>query len=364
MHIYRKIMAVVLAGALSVSGITAVVGQILMIDHTYNKAVQEAQEESDDAEKENKTFLGTNYKEQLTANQKAIYEAFSKITPKTSQIEAHVTIQVKSDITLEGNGGFKSQEDVDAFSKAYDESLNDEMLLQAAVDAFVKDHPEVCWLKFGDEGCRATLAVAEDEEGKQEIHKEAEGLYKVETLFTCTTPVEEAYLNIDDPLEVLRQKVRAIIAENIKADSTDYEKVKVFYDYLCKNIKYDDTSVYAHEAYGGLVDGKCSCEGYAKAFKLLCDAENIPCVLVVGEGITSRGNEGHMWNDVKLEDGKWYAVDVTWDDINGGMHKYFLVGKNTVINGNEFFKTHIEKGRFSIGGKEFAYPDLCDKSVQ
>ncbi len=76
------------------------------------------------------------------------------------------------------------------------------------------------------------------------------------------------------------------------------------------------------------------CEGYSRAFKLICDRLGVPCVLVSG------GN--HMWNHVKMDDGKWYAVDVTYDDplysiggvyINrlqsgGENHKNFLVGSS------------------------------------
>lgn len=43
---------------------------------------------------------------------------------------------------------------------------------------------------------------------------------------------------------------------------------------------------------------------------MLCDEAGIPCALISG-----KGNGGaHMWNAVQMDDGKWYAVDVTWDD--------------------------------------------------
>ena len=62
----------------------------------------------------------------------------------------------------------------------------------------------------------------------------------------------------------------------------------------------------------------------------------------------STGNrESHAWNDV-LIDGKWYAVDVTWDDpiIVGGngrltndlRYNYFLKGSDT------FYSSHTEDG--------------------
>ena len=67
------------------------------------------------------------------------------------------------------------------------------------------------------------------------------------------------------------------------------------------------------------------CEGYARAFKLICDALEIPCVLVSGNA----NSEKHMWNYVQMENGYWYAVDVTWNDSTG-KNGYFLVGKDVM----------------------------------
>ena len=60
---------------------------------------------------------------------------------------------------------------------------------------------------------------------------------------------------------------------------------------------------------------KCVCEGYAKAFQLLCDLttfnNNIACYTVSGvmTGATGAGN--HMWNVVHMDDENSYLVDVT-----------------------------------------------------
>ena len=58
------------------------------------------------------------------------------------------------------------------------------------------------------------------------------------------------------------------------------------------------------------------CEGYARAFKVLCDKLDIPCVLCVGlaKNRPNSPGESHMWNEVLMNDDKWYAVDVTWND--------------------------------------------------
>ncbi len=86
------------------------------------------------------------------------------------------------------------------------------------------------------------------------------------------------------------------------------------------------------------------CEGYCAAFQLLCGRLDIPCVTVTGQG--------HGWNYVQMEDGAWYAVDVTYDDpiytvngeeqakvVSGGERRqYFLLGADA------FFQDHREDG--------------------
>ena len=114
--------------------------------------------------------------------------------------------------------------------------------------------------------------------------------------------------------------------------------------------------------YGALVENTCICEGYAESFKIILDKLDIPCVLVYGDGLDANGQtEAHAWNEVKMDDDNWYAVDVTWDDpivLGSGSpstvdyHKNFLKGK---IN---FEKSHIPNGDVSGKGKEFDYPLL------
>ena len=75
------------------------------------------------------------------------------------------------------------------------------------------------------------------------------------------------------------------------------------------------------------------CEGYAKAFKVTCDYYGVPCIIVTGTGVTDSGSEGHMWNYVQMENGKWYLIDLTWDDqddIHTLYHDFFLAGSATV----------------------------------
>jgi len=84
-------------------------------------------------------------------------------------------------------------------------------------------------------------------------------------------------------------------------------------------------------AYGAIVEGSASCEGYARAVQLLMDMQGIPCYIVTGEASNLAGfSGGHAWNKVKIE-GEWYHLDATWNDPvteDGGhvtSHAYFNV---------------------------------------
>lgn len=101
------------------------------------------------------------------------------------------------------------------------------------------------------------------------------------------------------------------------------EQYRRIHDLVCRTVTYDYEAAAsgvpgdAHTAHGALVlNNLAVCEGYAKAFKVLCDAVDLPCLLIVGEAQQSGvfyGSSNHMWNAIPL-DGAWYAVDTTWDD--------------------------------------------------
>ena len=64
-----------------------------------------------------------------------------------------------------------------------------------------------------------------------------------------------------------------------------------------------------------------------------------------------------MWCCVRMEDGKWYFIDATWDDGTKIKSDYFLVGNDTKISKKTFAGTHVPDGDLSNTGlKIFSYP--------
>lgn len=150
--------------------------------------------------------------------------------------------------------------------------------------------------------------------------------------------------------EAMNSRAKEIVGQiDISADT--YTQVKALHDLLAEGNTYNTTPVgkmdeaLSHTAYSALIPGDAYepvCEGYAKAFKVVCDLLEIPCVLA--------SSSTHMWNNIKMDDGDWYNLDLTWDDPNDVeiSYNYFLVGSQTEINGQAFNKQpdHVEENPY------------------
>ena len=129
-----------------------------------------------------------------------------------------------------------------------------------------------------------------------------------------------------------------LIKEKITNNMPTREKIKVIHDYIIDNAEYDklkyenknDTTYKSNTAYGVLIEGYGTCNGYADAMAIFLDKLN-----VINYKIS---NEEHIWNLVYL-DGKWYHLDLTWDDpisdINVNRDTYFLITTNTLEKIND-----------------------------
>lgn len=128
---------------------------------------------------------------------------------------------------------------------------------------------------------------------------------------------------------------------------SEYEKVKAIHDYLVIHVDYDYDNLTAgtlpdtaFTAEGALFLHSAVCEGYARAFSLLCDRSGIENALVYGTADDGTGVQNHAWNQVRV-DGEWYNIDVTWDDplmdgepVTDGsnmVYDYFLVPDMTLL---------------------------------
>ncbi len=100
-----------------------------------------------------------------------------------------------------------------------------------------------------------------------------------------------------------------IAATICRKDMTSLEKIRTVHDWMLNNINYDYGSNAANYVDGAIYSHTSKCNGYSMTFDGFMAALGIECHYINGQA----GNEFHSWNSV-LVDGKWYDIDVTWDD--------------------------------------------------
>lgn len=209
-------------------------------------------------------------------------------------------------------------------TRALTEAAEKELALavQGGISALMDDHPEMFWLG----GYKSSYSYSYYVSG---------GVYTMSvSSVTCIMAYDTAtYADKTAVTDYYNRMMAAFNAFPVKG-YTRYEKVKSIHDTIAKQVSYDSnfTNGTAHEPTSVFLEPfKPVCEGYAEAFKMLCDREGIPCIIVVGNA----NGGGHAWNYVKMEDGNWYAVDLTWDDQPSSIYyDFFLVGANST---NRYF---------------------------
>lgn len=251
--------------------------------------------------------------------------------------------------------------------------------VKAAYQAFDRDHPEVFWLS-GEQN----LVTSESSSGNK-VYFALEATRTAADSTTTKFDIRQTAYQDAQAIQAAISQRNSRVREILNAcNATDtYERVKQFNSWLTHNNEYN-TYVSGIEsgtapksawectsALAGSIGGEGPvCEGYARAFKVLCDEVGIPCVLVDGHAKNSTDSDGeaHMWNYVQMDDGNWYAVDVTWNDpvyydvsgnpkrgaeSGGEKEDWLLVGGTTVVENMEFLESHPESNTVSDGGVSF-----------
>lgn len=126
-------------------------------------------------------------------------------------------------------------------------------------------------------------------------------------------------------LKAVSNQYKNAINEKIKENMTIKEKIVAINDWIQDNIKYDFDHKRSNKQiedlkkeYGdnypmfytdSILTHYGVCENYTEIFNTFCIMLDIPCIPISG---TAHDNK-HAWNVVKLEDGKTYHVDTTWN---------------------------------------------------
>lgn len=249
---------------------------------------------------------------------------------------------------VEQKGGILSGGVVSVFISGSSDFME---IIRGAVSAAMDDYPEFFWLGgFSVNGQQTATG------------------YDLKVTFTLDTGSYDSWETVK---ECYYELLTAVESFEVKGNNR-YAKLKSIHDSICEMTIYTLNVPMAHHPTGVFLKGQAVCEGYAEAFKLLCDRENIPCIIVVGTG----NGGGHEWNYVQMEDGKWYGMDVTWDDqteseqLSRINYDYFLVGSESISIGKKKFGdgtdsdgNHINSGKhFPKSSFALTYPAITQQS--
>ena len=251
---------------------------------------------------------------------------------------------------------FTRTDDNGDYTDEYSSFLEDTaVVVQSAIDAFEYDYPDVFWIRPKSFRYGLTLVADEETVGSDQV---TGTVYVTEITYVPDETFPGAYGYLPD-YKAGKERVLSEIRQTADYDGdgmiTPSEYILADHDYLCSLLWYDavgyrnrkNTGDYSiltpAQTYIMSFRHGAVCEGYAKSFKSLCDAQGIECCLI--------GGSGHMWNGVSLN-GEWHLVDCTWDDGEGGCsHDYLMTGKDSV---------HSASGNFSNSSHTtvFCYPQL------
>ncbi|MDD3794421.1 MAG: transglutaminase domain-containing protein [Lachnospiraceae bacterium] len=303
--------------------------------------------------------------DQLTGLAKSMYDARvyyyvnqGKTGTMSLPVSGYYTV---SDSPVQFTAAITTANGLDRTTKAYTDACNEiAFAMQSSLDAFLYDYPEIFWLRGGSFSYAMTATGSKSKGWKGYVASIA---YVPSQAFSNASSLMASY-------KTAVQSVAAYVSSNADYDADgrtdDVELAWAAHDYLCQRLYYDyaayadymktnDYRIFCSAgAFLDSVGTGVVCEGYAKAYKVLCNALGIPCVLIGGYVTNGNSLEGHMWNGIYLGDG-WYLVDVTWDDEDYGIdYSYFLVA------GNEGYRS--TSGNFSAAASGtttiFAYPVL------
>ena len=288
-------------------------------------------------------------RERLEGNDRVIYDRLKAEILKVAAGERASTLfEIPASALLGGDRITAGELGVDASAGLTSEVMNQmqsalraryAFKLDTVANALWFDCPyELYWLDRYGVGISVSLPrtlISYDREGGDYFAYVSEGV-------TFSFPVLERYAGEEDcTVDVSLIQSARQAAENARAivgkyaGYSDFARLYGYAKEICDLVSYNNAAASnewddANQDPWKLIwvfDGDEStdvvCEGYAQAFQYLCELTDfeggVRCVLVTGS-LDGNRNALHSWNLVRMEDGKNYAVDVTWLDTEGSRY--------------------------------------------
>ena len=301
-------------------------------------------------------YYTDSYGAQLDGNAKALYDLLVQnyVVDYSQYLDSvDFPFEFPDTITFEAvveDGSFQRK------GESYVQATNDvKTAIQAASDAFSYDYPQAFWFRGSNYGYRVSCV----RDGSSSTGYR--GTFKNFTFKPANREISEnAHTRMGDFMDGVQSAVAELNEQTLGMDME--QKIKRIHDYICQRVTYrNDNTLWVHSAASLFLDADPAfvCEGYAKSMKIFCYYMGINCACISGTARgTSSGIPGaHMWNYVQMDDGNWYLVDATWDDVGTPpSSRYLLVGRATKGQYITIGEERVEYTSFSTTSAETAGP--------
>lgn len=301
-------------------------------------------------------YYTDSYGAQLDGNAKALYDLLVQnyVVDYSQYLDSvDFPFEFPDTITFEAvveDGSFQRK------GESYVQATDDvKTAIQAASDAFSYDYPQAFWFRGSNYGYRVSCV----RDGSSSTGYR--GTFKNFTFKPANREISEnAHTRMGDFMNGVQSAVAELNEQTVGMDME--QKIKRIHDYICQRVTYrNDNTLWVHSAASLFLDADPAfvCEGYAKSMKIFCYYMGINCACISGTARgTSSGTPGaHMWNYVQMDDGNWYLVDATWDDVGTSpSSRYLLVGRATKGQYITIGEERVEYTSFSTTSAETAGP--------
>lgn len=129
-----------------------------------------------------------------------------------------------------------------------------------------------------------------------------------------------------------------------ETNGSEYDMALWLHDWTLDQLEYDHSLNWC-SAESGLTRHQGTCESYQRIYSKLLDAAGIVNGRITGNG--------HTWNAVKI-DGKWYQMDLTWDDTGDNWygdldqrHLYFGLTDELMAIAHSDHTANYQKGDYA-----------------
>ena len=152
-----------------------------------------------------------------------------------------------------------------------------------------------------------------------------------------------AYRNSSLRRKLSRPQQRALRAAEecvervVKPGMSREEIVKALHDEVAAICSYDRGNICNQSCVSVFNLKKGACGAYTRTLSLLLAMNDIRSYVIQGR---EKSGGPHCWNLIEMEPGKWYHVDVTWDDTKPLTHKYFCLTDDQIKRDHRWDATY------------------------